>query len=399
VGRRLRVVGTWVLAALAPVLGVFAFVGSTLHPATFWAIPVDVPPAAMAVLALCATTYAGVGALLATRLPRNAVGWLLLGMGDAAAVTLAGVAYVAAGLRGAVWADWLTEWVSLVPFALGPFVLLVFPDGRLPSARWRPAFWLACVASLVFVGSAALTPYTDGPAGYPNPVAVGALTAAQNSVGAWLLLAVAIAVAAASFVARFRSTAGLARVQLEWFAFAAALVAVGYVVVVLGFALSRTLATQLAGALVLVLILCFTTVPVACGVAVLRYRLYDLDRVVSRTVAYLTLTGIVVGVYAAVVTAASAVLPDGASQAVVATATLAAAAAFEPARRRVQHVVDHRFNRQRYDAQRLVERYADGLRRTVDPDGTQRQLVGVVRAAVEPSSIAIWVRPPELPSS
>jgi hypothetical protein len=168
-------------------------------------------------------------------------------------------------------------------------------------------------------------------------------------------------VAAASFVARYRSTAGVERVQLEWFAFAAGLVAVGYVVDVLMWAASRTFAVQVAGLGVLVLVLCFTSVPVACGVAVLRYRLYDIDRVVSRTVAYLLLTGIVVGVYALVVTAASAVLPDSASQAVVAGATLAAAAAFEPARRHVQRLVDHRFNRQRYDARRLVERYADGL--------------------------------------
>src|SRR6476660_5722564 len=117
------------------------------------------------------------------------------------------------------------------------------------------------------------------------------------------------------------------------------------------------------------------------------------------TVTYLVLTGVVVAVYAGIVTAASAVLPQGASQAVVAAATLAAAAVFEPARRRVQRVVDHRFNRDRYDAQRLVERYADALRHTVDLDGTQGRLVSVVQGAVEPTTIALWVRGRRLPSS
>jgi hypothetical protein len=393
------VAGIWVLAALVPVLGVLAVVGSLLHPTTFWAIPVEVPTAAMVLLVLCAATYAGVGALIATRLPRNAVGWLLLAMGEATAVTLAAIAYEAAGLPGAAWADWLTGWVSLAPLALSPYVLLLFPDGRLLSPRWRPAWWLAHVAFVALVGSAVVLPYRDGPLAYTNPIGVDWMAAAGESMAAWFLLAVAIAVAAAAFVARYRSTTGVARVQLEWFAFSAGILAVGYAVDVLVFALSRAVGVQMDGLVVLLLVVCFTSVPVACGVAILRYRLYDLDRIVSRTVAYLLLTGIVVGVYVAVVTAASAVLPEGASQAVVAAATLAAAAAFEPARRRVQRVVDHRFNRERYDAQRLVERYADGLRRTVDLDGTQSQLVAVVRTSVEPTTIALWVRPPRTPSS
>jgi hypothetical protein len=394
----LGVVGPWVLAALAPAFGLFAFVGSLVDTTTFWPVPIEVPPVAMALLALSATTYAGVGALLATRLPGNPIGWLLLAMGEAVAVTLAAVAYVALDLPGAAWAHWLTWWVCSIALVLVAYVLLLFPDGRLPGRRWRPALWLTHVSLVTMVLSGVFAPF-PAEAPFPNPVPVTPVGEAANSAVWWVLMAAAIVSAAASFVARYRRTTGVERVQLEWFAFAASLVAVGYVVDTLLWGATQRFDVQLAGAGALILVLCFTAVPVACGIAILRYRLYDIDLVVSRTVSYLLLTGIVVGVYVGVVTAASAVLPDGASQAVVAGATLAAAAAFEPARRHVQRVVDQRFNRQRYDAQRLIERYADGLRHTVDLDAAQRQLVAVVQGSVEPTTVALWVRPRQQVSS
>jgi len=398
---RVRAAATWALGALVPALGAFAFVGSLWAAPTFIPTGIGMTPAAVALVALVATTYALVGALVAGRLPGNAIGWLLLGAAGCAGATLAACEWVALGLPAAAWASWLTQWVSTVPLLLVAYVLLLFPDGRLPSRRWRPALWLLDLAVVAMLVGSMFSPTGTADSGAPNPVAISAIkgTVVQDAVLGFLLLAAAIVVAACALVVRFRGSTGTQRAQLKWLAWAASVVTVGFVFQILTWFASRQTDGDLAQVGLLVLVVCFAAIPAACGVAVTRYRLYDIDRVVSRTVAYLLLTGIVVGVYVAVVTAASSVLPRGASQAVVAAATLAAAAAFEPARRRVQRMVDHRFNRDRYDAQRLVERYADGLRHAVELDGTQRQLVAVVRGAVEPSTIAVWVRPTRQPPS
>jgi hypothetical protein len=398
---RVRAAATWALGALVPALGAFAFVGSLWAAPTFIPTGIGMTPAAVALVALVATTYALVGALVAGRLPANAIGWLLLGAAGCAGATLAACEWVALGLPAAAWASWLTQWVSTVPLLLVAYVLLLFPDGRLPSRRWRPALWLLDLAVVAMLVGSMFSPTGTAGSGAPNPVAISAIkgTVVQDAVLGFLLLAAAIVVAACALVVRFRGSTGTQRAQLKWLAWAASVVTVGFVFQILTWFASRQTDGDLAQVGLLVLVVCFAAIPAACGVAVTRYRLYDIDRVVSRTVAYLLLTGIVVGVYVAVVTAASSVLPHGASQAVVAAATLAAAAAFEPARRRVQRMVDHRFNRDRYDAQRLVERYADGLRHAVELDLTQRQLVAVVRGAVEPSTIAVWVRPTRQPPS
>jgi hypothetical protein len=392
---RVRVVATWMCAGLVPVVCALALVGSRTAEPYFSLVGLSIVPAALVLLSVASCTYAGVGALVASRLPSNSVGWLLLGIGGCSALSLAAIEYTTLGWPGAVWANWSTQFAAL-PLVLTVYLVLMFPDGHLVSRRWRPALWLTHFALVVMVWP--LTPFADDQK-FPNPIGIQALNTPVLTQGylAFGALAAAAVVAAAAFIYRYRWSRGYSRAQLKWFAWVAG-IAAGTLVAqdALWF---RAPGSPVAAASLALFLASLALLPVACGVAILRYHLYDIDRIVSRAVAYLLLTGIVVGVYVGVVTAASALLPDSASQAVVASATLAAAAAFEPARRHVQRVVDHRFNRERYDAQRLIERYAEGLRHTVDLEGAHGQLVAVVHGAVEPTTVALWVRPQGQPPS
>jgi hypothetical protein len=282
--------------------------------------------------------------------------------------------------------------VSTVGLLVLAYVLLLFPDGHLPSRRWRPALWLAHVAVVALLIGAMFSPQAAVGPVPANPVGIAAIgdTPLNQAVLGFVLLNAAIAVGAWSLVVRFRHARGTQRAQLTWLAWAAGVVAVAFVFQLLTWFAGQHTSLDITAVGLVVLVLCFASVPVACGVAILRYRLYDIDRLVSRTVAYLLLTGIVVGVYAVVVATASAVLPGTPSNLTVSVATLVAAAAFEPARRRVQHLVDRRFNRERYDGYRIVERFADRLRQTIDPARAERELVDAVAHSLGPAAVSLW---------
>ncbi len=332
-----------------------------------------------------------VGWLIASRLPRHPIGWLLLGVSGlflfAVLAGAAGNALAETQPGLAAWLLWYARdddlsWIWLPALGLMFIhVLLRFPDGRLPSPRWR---WfsrltiglLAAGVALIAMGAGDVAP------GLRNPTEVPWVRERE-----WLFafvgipLIASLPVSVASLVVRYRRADDLERTQIRWFAWAAGLATGLYLLSLLGADDVWQSWTFLA----------YTLVPASIGVAILRYRLFAIDRIISRTLAYALVTASVVGTYALVVTSISRLLPVSSALA-VATATLAAAAVFRPVLRRVQGVVDRRFNRERYDAERVVEAFGARLRGATDPDAAAADLVAAVGRALQPGAVGLWVR-------
>jgi hypothetical protein len=269
------------------------------------------------------------------------------------------------------------------------FVLLLTPTGSLPSPRWR---WLAVgmvAALLLAVVSTALLPLDPPYQSVVNPLAVSALAGPLRIVNgvSWLATILVVPVGAWSLVVRFRRARGTERQQLRWLALAAVLVTIG---VLAAAALAPTGNELLLGWLTAA---CVALLPLATGAAILRYRLYDLDRIISRTLAYGLLTLLLGGGYAAVVLGLGQLLGRQSSL-VVAGATLAVAALFRPARRRVQQAVDRRFDRRRYDAAQTIAAFSARLRQQVDLDTLTVELLSVVDQTMQPTQASLWLRPP-----
>ena len=328
--------------------------------------------------------FATVGALLAWKRPKNPIGWLLSAIGLAFAVAASGV-FLAHFPRTLTLADWL-GFLYFVEFGLCAFVVLLFPTGHLPSRRWRPVAWAAGagLAGWVLGCTFAPTIITYSPS-VRNPV--GAAGSAGNvfkimAFGGGVLTAAAGLAAIVSLAFRYRRAGTAERAQLKWLVYAAAVIVVALLAAI-PIASTNLQNAISSGAVALV--------PVAIGIAVLRYRLYDIDRVISRTVAYAIVTGLLVGIYAGVVLLATQVLRVH-TPAAVAAATLAAAALFSPVRRRVQRAVDRRFNRVRYDADQTVAAFAARLKDAVDLDAVRDDLASVVHQALEPAHVSLWIR-------
>jgi hypothetical protein len=349
-----------------------------------------------AVLGIVSATT--VGAVLASRRPRHPVGWLLLGLG--LSVSASGVAdgYAPYGLLirpGALPAAGYAALYGPALLAISitciDFILLLTPTGSLPSPRWRWWARVATAAPVVVLLAVTLLPQPLGPEyqSVANPLGLRALEAPLlAATGVALALTVlGVLVAAASLVGRFRRARGTERQQLRWVALAAAVVALAAALVLVAM-LTETPALFGWG-----LGLCAAVLPLAIGAAVLRYRLYDLDRIISRTLAYGVLTVLLGGGYAGLVLGLGQLLGQNRSL-VVAGATLAVAGAFQPARRRIQQVVDRRFNRRRYDAAKTIEAFSARLRDEVDLDALTVELLGVVEQAMQPTSVSLWLRPP-----
>jgi hypothetical protein len=354
--------------------------------------------AGVAALVLAAVSAATVGAVLASRRPRHPVGWLLLALGLSLIASGVASAYADYGLLarpGALPAArsvalYLPATVVTALTCLG-LVLLLTPTGSLPSPRWR--WWAWATAAAPAVGLLAIT-LAPRPFGRPyqatgNPLDLRGLGGALLVIyqGAFAVTNLAVVVGAASLVVRFRRARGIERQQLRWVALAAALAAPGSVVLLAAAAMgaSPDLLGWVAGS-------SFAILPLAIGAAVLRYRLYDLDRIVSRTLAYALLTVLLGGSYAGLVLGLGQLLGRSSSLA-VAGATLAVAAAFQPARRRVQQAVDRRFNRRRYDAAQTIERFSARLRQQVDLDTLTSELLAVVDQTMQPTQASLWLRP------
>jgi hypothetical protein len=342
-----------------------------------------------------------VGVLVARRQPRNPIGWLFLVIAACVSLGTDGPDYAFLGYR-------LGHHLLLSPVGLalgqlwGPgllllfVVILLFPDGRLPSGFWRRALWVYCaIYAVLLVATAVAT--AGALVAHPIRVDSNGGLSAVNTPADWYKAvqapaSIMLIVLSLCFIGRqvlsWRRSSSDRRQQLKWLASGAA-----FTLVCAG--LSGSLSSS--GITLLNVVGGFTwfgwaALPVGIGVAILRYRLYDIDRIISRTLAYAIVTGLLVGVYAGLVLLATRALPGSLSSPVaVACATLVAAALFNPVRRRVQRLVDRRFNRARYNADKTVAVFAARLQDALDLDAVQDDLAGVVHQALEPAHVSLWI--------
>ena len=317
--------------------------------------------------------------------------------GEYARYALAGPHHL--GHPGGVWAAWYVGWSLIVLFPAGQltFLLLLFPDGRPLTRRWWAVFWGAAGLSGAFLVMTWLAPVPvklgGGLPNVPNPTAIRGLSHLLYGVlggGIWIFSFVFLLLAVVSVVLRYRRSAGEERLQLKWFAYATA-VSLGLIFALLPVAPMGTAGQAIYDLAIVAGI--GLALPVAIGIAVLKYRLYAIDKIISRTVSYTLVTGLVVGVYLGCVALLTRVLPVRGSVG-VAVSVLAAAALFNPLRWRVQAVVDRRFDRARYDAERVVGQFSVQLRDQVDLDVLGEGLLGVVDQVLAPAHLSLWLREP-----
>jgi hypothetical protein len=383
----------WAVSALGVTLGVLALVFGTLHYGTLDTVLTSVAPQAT-----WAISFPVVGAVIATHRPRNPLGWIFLVVGLSQGLVVFGYEYASYGFQtapgtapGAGLAVWVAQWAWAPGLGLAlTFVPLLFPDGQLPSRRWRLVAWLAAISIVVIavLTAAVLWPWR-GPA-LLAPDTVTQDTSAFDVVffpAYGLMLGCGLACLTALLL-RFRRARGIERQQLKWLLFACAVTITIVLVVQPGTTNQWELGMLLA-------LPFFPAVPVAAGIAILRYRLYEIDRIINRTLVYGLLTAMLGLGYAAgsllfvLVAGAGADPPSW----LVAAATLAAAAVFQPVRRRIQAAVDRRFNRRRYHAAQTIEAFSARLRDQVDLDTHSAELVAVADRTMEPTMLSLWLRP------
>ncbi|MEO7396815.1 MAG: hypothetical protein ABIW50_09415 [Candidatus Limnocylindria bacterium] len=368
-------------------------VAAMLAAMVTWAVGVDEPftpdIALYPVVYLC---LAVVGALIVTRQPGNVVGRLCLLAGLLGSIAALGDSYarLATPAPAQEWATLISA--SAFPATFGPIVgiLLLFPNGRLASSRWAPIAWLVAIGvGFVAIGSALSPTFADFPM-VRNPIGVSWLTGSivdQGGVG-WILLLLGTVSATAGLVVRFWGAQGIERQQLKLATFAASLNGLSWLFVAL----------NLPGAIGEVakyaVFATLATIPIAIGVAMLRYRLYDFDLIIRRTLVYGALTLGLGAAYVGLVLALHALLRPvtGNNALAVALSTLAIAALFGPARRQTQRTVDRRFYRSRYDAQRTLQVFNTRLREELDLAHLTDELRGVVGETLQPASVGVWLR-------
>src|SRR5829696_1890376 len=359
-----------------------------------------------------------VGTLIASRRPTNSIGWICLAVGLLWMLNIISGGYgiygllanpgsvpfpVAIGSQG--------EWMGPATVGLlGTFLILLFPDGRLLSGSWRPLAWLS--GTLLVLGSVA-NALAPGPlpdlGGVRNPFGLEGyawMPGARDALN--LLLSLCMLASASSLVLRYRRSGGVVREQIKWIAFAASLVALG----VSGAVMLGTFTPDAAGGthplwvglLEDAITLSFAGIPIAVGFAVLKYRLYDIDRIINRTLVYGSLTATLVALYFGGIVLLQRVLDvltgtGEKSTFVVVASTLVIAALFNPLRRRVQGFVDRSFYRYKYDAAKTLEAFGSRLRDETDLEALSNDLVGVVRGTMQPEHVSLWLRPDPKPEA
>ncbi len=341
-------------------------------------------------------SFTVVGWLIASRRRENLIGRMLLAVGVVFTLVTFSGAHAYDGLiaePGSLPLADVTAWLSTLAWVpawtLVMLLLLVYPDGRLPSPRWRPILWISAASAVLMLVPNAIAewPYR-GPALLTGVLpSTPALDTASLLQVIGLLLSLVVAVAGAgALVIRFRRSAGMERQQLTWFASAAV------VAIPLFFVLSGGLFPPPFD--VLVAIISAPLIPSAIGVAILRHRLYEIDRIISRTVSYAVVTGILAVVFVGTILVSQTVLASffSGSSVAVAASTLVVAALFQPLRRRVQRAVDRRFNRARYDGERTVAAFAGRLRDQVELDRLRADLLATVSGALDPTRASLWLR-------
>jgi hypothetical protein len=390
--RAALILAMWVISAF--------FLGASLITARVGG-PDDPLPAV--VIGVAALSFATTGAILASRLPGNPIGWFLasgglcLALGDGASgVADAGLTVHPGGVPGAIWFAWLSQWIWAPAIGSVVGLALVYPSGRLLSSRWRPVALAAVVViALLSIGSA-IGPWSAGSFPIQNPLLGAGDVAAivdDAAVPTALTAALVALLAVASLVIRYRHGGTVERAQLKWFAAIAAFSVPAFFV---GTALFGTtgVAVVVSNVAFVSAFTGFALMPVAIGIAILRYRLYEIDRLISRGLSYGVVTAILGGLFVGVVLGLQAILAPftGSNTFAVAGSTLLVAAVFQPLRRRVQRLVDRRFNRTRYDAERTVADFAGRLRGQIDLEQLRSEILATIDAAVEPSSVSLWLR-------
>jgi hypothetical protein len=359
----------------------------------------DVPTAVL----IAATAVVGV--VVVWHLPTNPMGWLLLSLGGSMMLSVEGTIWLTLDYRIHHGRLPFGGLALLVQPAWGPaivlfgLIILLFPDGRLPSRNWRWLLGCYLAAAVVWLGGAWAISIAALAGHHVQVDAGGELASLDNPAGAtawWgtvqtgfsLLLAFSVLVSVAWQIAAFARSDGERRQQVKW---ALAGTAISVVCAITAFSISSS-SVPVVASIGFVAGFGIPALPVGIGIAILKYRLYDIDRIISRTLAYAIVTGLLAGVYAGVVLLATQVL-DITSPVAVAGATLVAAALFSPLRARVQRLVDRRFNRARYDADQTVAAFAARLQDAVDLDGVRADLLSVVNRSLEPAHASVWLAP------
>jgi hypothetical protein len=390
-------------------IGVLYALGCVVSAIALGGLLIDGRPGAssLIILTIAYLPYATVGSILAARRPQNAIGWMLVALGWALATSFLPIRATAHELQTlsapplVEIVAWFNGWSVSLIFALFATLAYVFPSGRLPSRRSGRVVGILLVVTWGIVTLSAFRPVmTVLPQGaaavvaIPNPFAIlpasilGSLPIPVDALGPVLpaiLLAAIVAI-----VGRYLRARDLERLQLRWLVAALASITIA---IPTGFAISAVVGldspiTWIPAAIA------FTLPPVAIGIAVLRYRLYEIDRIISRSIGWAAITTILAMTFATLVIGLQALLGSitQSRTPVVAVSTLVAFALFQPVRRRVQAVVDHRFNRARYDADRLATAFADRLRDEVDLTAVSGDIAGVVDGALRPTAIGVWIR-------
>jgi hypothetical protein len=346
--------------------------------------------------ALIAAPFAVVGVLVASRRPRNPIGWLFLAFAVVAAFVASADQYAVyalvehpGSLPGGNWVAWLASGIWHPAFGFFVFAFLLFPDGRLPSGRWSPVARIAAANYLVGAVIGLLWgplfndffPYAEPPFQLPSYL-IADVTFGVFIFGNFALLVLS----AVSLVLRLRRAAGVERQQLKWFVYAVALFALVFPPSVLTLGDGRLIVALLP------------LVPAAAGIAILRYRLYDIDVVINRTLVYGALTVMLGAVYFGGVVATQRIFraltgQEEQPQLAIVVSTLVIAALFNPLRRRIQGFIDRRFYRRKYDARKTLEAFSARLRDETDLEALSEDLVGVARSTMQPEHASLWLRP------
>jgi hypothetical protein len=353
--------------------------------------------------AVQAVSFSIIGAIIASRLPANPVGWLFCAAACTIAVPCLSAEYAIYTLVARPESSlpigealaWLTFWAWIPSIGCIVLSLLLFPNGRLPSSRWRWLAWLTVLVTIVGAVWVALSPGGIGNLGStPNPLGIEGLPCGYKPVQT-IMSALLLVVAVSTLGLRLPRTRGIERQQIKWPAFVAVMAAAGSILY--DTAISEAIGLRwLEWAGYAVVIAALVGFPISIGIAIVRYRLYEIDTLINRTLVYGSLTAILVAIYFGAVVLLQRLfvaLTGEKSTLAVVVSTLVIAALFNPLRRRIQGFIDRRFYRSKYDAAKTLEAFSAKLRNETDLDALSDDLVGVVREPMQPSHVSLWLRP------
>jgi hypothetical protein len=356
---------------------------------------------------LNAVFYSSVGAIVASRRPENPVGWLLCLWALSESISHFSAQYAIYALlaqpgsfpAGEAFA-WVSSWLVFIVIGFSVLFILLFPTGRPPSRRWWWVTWLTVAFILVGVISGAFTSGpVEGLGPIRNPLGIEGFSNFSNSILLNMVALVLVVAAALSVFVRLHRAKGIERQQIKWFAYATAAAVMGLVLAeIIPDVIDVPLWFERIGHAIFLLLI--PAIPISMGIAILRYRLYDIDLIINRTLVYGTLTATLALVYFGVVTTTQALFrtltgQQELPQLAVVASTLAIAALFNPLRRRIQSFIDRRFYRRKYDARRTLEAFSVRLRDVTDLNSLNSELLSVVRDAMQPEHVSLWL-PPEV---